>query len=177
MQFKRRFDTEYWRIDDPAGLYYNVHGSQQLPPPELFRARPIGHFNHQAEIDVPVETAHLKYMGAGLFGPPRPSCLGSATKWTGDCYKFGVYRYENSVVILRTDCAFYAYLDNHSSTACELWGHLVRVCDASMLWNLCYEIVFAHEAGRTAGARRICDAFLDGRLRRKRGRVSLLPQA
>lgn len=184
MRFKRDFDTQYWQIDDPAGLHYSVHGSAELPPPEVFHARCIGHFNRSPEITMPVETASLAYLGTGLFGPPRPCGTGSTTRWTGDSYKFAIYHHKTStrgcIVILRTDgSGFYAYLDDHTSTVCELWEHLVRVCDPPMLWNICYELVFAYESGREDGEHRICKAFLEKRLKR-RGRgahVLIVPAA
>ena len=173
MEFIKEDDLYNWRANDPAGLYI-PHTRKAADPPKEFACTVIGHAAIIRPATVPVPTANLTFLGAGLFGSPRDKTEDSPG-WTGDAYKFAVYAYKSrfgreEIVILRTDGGgFYAYIDV-SLTAAEMWRHLCGACTPEMIWNVCSCVVHTHALARHNGRQEIMDVFAEGRLRKKRGR-------
>lgn len=156
-----------WKTDDSAGLYL-AHTGHKEAPQEL----PVQNIGHYAEVRTgTIQIADLEFMGAGLFGEGRGSAA-HGSKWTGDCYKFGVYklpkRKRGAIVIIRTDgSGTHVYL-NDDITALETWEHLVKVSTPEMLWNICYVVVFSYEQGRNHTRREVHQQFVQGRLKKVR---------
>jgi hypothetical protein len=173
LEFIKEDDLYNWRANDPAGLYI-PHTSKAAEPPQEFPCTVIGHSGILRPATMPVRTANLTFLGAGLFGPPRGKTEHSVG-WTGDAYKFAVYAYQprfgrEDIVLLRTDGGgFYAYIDV-SLTASEMWRHLCETCSPEMLWNICSCVVHTHDLARDNGKRAIMEIFAEGRLKKKRGR-------
>lgn len=166
-------DAYNWQANDPAGLYIPCT-SKAAEPPREFACTVIGHSGIMRPATIPVPTANLTFLGAGLFGPPRDKTRHSAG-WTGDAYKFAVYTYQpqfgrENIVLLRTDGGgFYTYIDL-SLTAAPMWRHLCETCSSEMLWNVCSCVVHTHDLARDNGKQSIMEIFAEGRLKKKRGR-------
>jgi hypothetical protein len=72
---------QYWMSGDRAELWFSESGPEA--PKTITCLTP-----HGGQAITKVD--ELELLGAGLFGEGRP-CLGGSAKWTGDCYRYGVY--------------------------------------------------------------------------------------
>lgn len=158
----------YWHTDDAARLHID---NAQPTPPEKLNAFRIGHVCLVLSSELELEPAKMEYLGQGFFGPAR----GNRIKWTGDCYKFGIYRYEDRAVILRTDGggSYLYYIDQ--TDAGKVWAELCNVLSSSMLWDVCQTVAHTYDEGRKAERRKLHTLFLAGRLkkRKRQGRLSV----
>lgn len=177
MNLVKDHENYNWQTDDAARLSI-AHTSDLATAPLEVECRVIGHSGIVRPELIRVRTEDLEFLAAGLFGAPRDKAERQAG-WTGDAYKFGVYarrskRSRHDVVILRTDGGgFYAYIDM-SLTAAEMWRHLCLTCTTEMLWNICSCVVHTSDSAHEYGREFVIQAFLEGRLkkRRRRGSVS-----
>jgi len=173
VRFVKQYEGSNWRTDDAASLYIAGTGHDTDPPLE-FRCFVIGHTGIVRPETIQVRTAELEFLAAGLFGPPRDKTA-HHVGWTGDAYKFGIYARRSissrhDVVILRTDGrGFHAYIDM-SLTAAELWRYVSATCSWEMLWNICSCVAHTHDSAHEYGRQMVTQAFLEGRLKRKRRR-------
>ncbi len=78
-------DVSGWHTDDEAKLYFcnqtptENPKRRNNPPPESISAFVIGRVGEPSSINIPI--ALLTFLGAGLFGEPRPSSS-AGLKWT-----------------------------------------------------------------------------------------------
>lgn len=159
----------YWHTDDPADLAFNESGSEQPQTVRCYNMQ--NHLNKGEFRQVPV--APLQYLATGNFGEARLSGIGSTTRWTGDSHRYGIYRnptglYRDGIVIL--EChggGMYGYaFDN--LVAGETWEYIAAHFKPEMIWNLCNQIAHAYRTARDAVQHEIHQAFLEGRLKRRR---------
>ena len=65
--------------------------------------------------------------------------------------------------------------------AAELWGHIAATFSPEMIWNICNQISHACRAARDAERNKIFQAFVDGRLKKRkrnnRVTVEVIPAA
>jgi hypothetical protein len=176
-----------WKTEDLVQIFF-----QGVSKPTTVEAFIVGHTGIVKPISVPIPLPELEFIGAGLFGEARPCSFSSTTKWTGDAYKYGIYRRVNriereQIVVLRQDgSGIHAYVAEGSSGR-ELWEHLCASLRQEQLWDLCHMLTGTHEKARKdASSERqglIFRAFTEGRLvkRKIRGqstyKVTLLPQS
>lgn len=155
-----------YHTDDPAKLFI-AHSGEFAEPPASFKGRLL-HRHLNGAGSVPIRVENLEFLCAGMFGAGRPSGSGP-TKWTGDSYKYAVYRYERQIVILRTDGGgFYAYIDN-SIDAIDYWERLAFVLPTETIWNLCHTMAHAFQTGTSNGRQEIIGELQAGSLKlRKR---------
>jgi hypothetical protein len=159
----------YWHTDDPADLAFNEAGPDQPQTVRCYNMQ--DHLNRGEFRDVPV--AALEYMAAGIFGEGRPSRITSTIRWTGSSHRYGIYRnptglYRTGIVIL--EChggGMYGYaFDNLVSG--DTWQHIAANFQQEMIWNLCNQIAHAYKTARDAERSALLQAFLEGRLKRRR---------
>jgi len=161
----------YWISDDPATIWFNEAGPER--PAVITCQTPQGG-------TAIVRVVDLKFMSAGLFGEGRP-CLGGNAKWTGSCYRYGVYEclkaYSGpAIVILQSSGGGMAGLLLSSTTSAETWQHLAATSVPEMLWNICHELYELRREALEGVKRTIFAAFIEGRLkksRKRKGHVSV----
>jgi hypothetical protein len=115
-----------------------------------------------------------------LFGEGRP-CLGGNAKWTGSCYRYGVYECPkaysgHAIVILQSSGGGMAGLLLSSTTSAETWQHLAATSAPEMLWNICHNLYELRREALEGVKRTIFAAFIEGRLkksRKRKGHVSV----
>jgi len=113
----------------------------------------------------------LRFMGHGLFGESRPCGYGSATRWTGDAYRFGIYEEPGKrVVIIRTDGAGTTAYAVDETDALDTWQKLVAALPSEVLWNLCMTLSNTYCKGRTDERQVVLQQFLEGKLRKRKRR-------
>jgi hypothetical protein len=139
-----------------------------LTPPEFLSAHVIGHTGIVMPEQVKLEVAQLKFLGAGLFGAPRPCSFNSATSWTGDSYRYGIYAMVNNTnrhAIIRNDGGgIYIYLDaGHTN-----WPALCAALPPERLWDLCQVIGHTYHQGRDHERQRLYTLFAAGGLKRQK---------
>lgn len=152
-----------WRTDDPAKMYFR-HTGVDAAPTQLLANR-IGHFCVNAFTQIiPVEIERLHYMASAMFGPGR----GGNTKWTGDAYKFAIYRYNRDVVILRTDGGgTTAYLVDQLD-AIPTWRYICDQLLEPALWDICIMLTETFHAGEAKARTEERLAFAEGRMKKRR---------
>jgi hypothetical protein len=154
---------QYWMSGDRADLWFNESGTEA--PKTITCLTPQG--GHAI-----VKVDELELLGAGLFGEGRP-CSGSSAKWTGDCYRYGVYRGHKpysgpSIVILQHSGGGMEGLQLDSTTSVETWSHLAATLTPELLWNTCRELFEFHQAALEGQKQRIFGAFALGRLKKSK---------
>lgn len=159
-----------WHSDDAARLYWykSEHTASDRTPaaPERLKAWVIGHTGIVMGEYVIVEVAALDFLGAGLFGEGRPCSFNSATKWTGDSYRYGIYAVNGHAgrhVIIRKDGGgIYVYLDaGHTD-----WRALCSSLPPERLWDLCQVIGHTYHQGRDHERQRLYRLFAEGGIKR-----------
>lgn len=138
-----------------------------------------------------VKTSEWKHIVRATFGQARPSGLSSDVCWTGNSYRYDIYRYNGKGIY---DTGAWALRFSHGGgngwlTHRPLKGettpleHAVALAEP-LRWDIChflYESVekTAHEAARDK-YREMANAFVDGRLKKRRQdgqvRVEILPK-
>lgn len=126
-----------------------------------------------------VKTAEWEHVARATFGPGRPSDPSGNVKWTGNSYRYDIYRYVGEGFL---DEGAWALRFSHGGgngwlTHRPLHGETTPLEHAAALpetlrWDVChffYESVetTAHEAARDK-YREMATAFLEGRLKKRR---------
>jgi len=161
-----------WNSDDEAGLYWYKTDRQPEAPAEV-NCTVLDHFDafngHGLRT---VKLADLQFIAAGIFGPGRPCDLSrpDGTKWTGDAYAFGIYRYrcaihDRAVIIESNGSGIKAY---YLQGYAERWEQICMLLTPSLVWDLCQSITDAHEATQINEHRRMSQLFVDGRLKKRK---------
>jgi hypothetical protein len=169
MQPTQAHPGHYWRTDDEAHLCFNEAGPEQ---PQTIRCYNMHDYINRGETrEVPVSA--LEFLGAGIFGEARPSGLGPTTRWTGDSHRYGIYRnssglYRDGIVMLECHGGGMVGYAFDSKTAGETWERIVASFPPEIIWNLCNQIADAHRATQEAVRRRVYQAFVEGRLKKRR---------
>ena len=155
----------YWKTNDPADLCFNEAGSDQ---PQTVRCYNMQDYLNKGEFrNVPV--ASLEYMVHGHFGEAR----GIQTRWSGDSHKYGIYRNptglcKNGIVVIECHGGGMVAYAFDNLVAAELWGHIAATFSPEMIWNICNQISHACRAARDAERNNIFQAFVDGRLKKRK---------
>ncbi len=167
------YPGHHWRTNDAADLRFTESGQEQPTHVDCYNLHDT--LNRGEMVRVPA--ADLDLISRAYFGDRKAG-------WTGDAYRFGVYRWNVSigrpqiVIIVSHGGGMEAYCLS-DLVAFETWTHLSNNVSEEILWNLCYEIMHAQRAVKTEVHRAAMRLFLDGRLRkRKRGtwlHVEVLP--
>jgi len=166
---------QYWMSGDRAELWFSESGPEA--PKTIACLTP-----HGGQAITKVD--ELELLGAGLFGEGRP-CLGGSAKWTGDCYRYGVYLGHKAysgpaIVILQHSGGGMVGLQLDSTTSAETWKHLAATLSPEMLWNACHELFEFHQQALDGQKRSIFAAFIEGRLkksRKQKGVISVTMEA
>ena len=108
-----------WQSADPADIWFNESGPES--PKVITCQTPQG-----GKAIVRVED--MEFLGAGLFGEGRP-CLGGSAKWTGNSYRYGVYKsYKpysgTAIVILQSSGGGMIGLQLDFTTSVHTWKHM-----------------------------------------------------
>lgn len=159
----------FWTTDDVAQLWFGESGPE---PPQTVRCYNMqDHLNSGEAREAPV--SGLEFLGAGIFGEARPSGSNSTTRWTGDSYRYGIYRnpsglYKNGIVVLEHHGGgMFGYAFDYL-VAGDTWGHIAVSFPPEMIWNLCHQIARAYRAARDAERQIVYQAFADRRLNKRR---------
>ena len=159
----------YWRTNDAVDLHFNEAGTEQ---PQIVRCFNMqDHLNSGEARNVPVEG--LSLLAPGIFGAGRPCRSGSNARWTGDSYRYGIYRnpaglYKDGIVILERHGGGMQGYAFDSIVAGETWGLIAHSFSTEMIWNLCNQMANAYRAARDAEKVIVFRAFADGRLKKSR---------
>ena len=165
-----------WQSADPADIWFNESGPES--PKVITCQTPQG-----GKAIVRVED--MEFLGAGLFGEGRP-CLGGSAKWTGNSYRYGVYKsYKpysgTAIVILQSSGGEMIGLQLDFTTSAHTWKHMAVTSSPEMLWNVCHELFELHREAREGEKRAVFAAFVDGRLKKSKRKghyyVTMEPQA
>lgn len=158
-----------WQSNDSADLWFNESGPEA--PKTITCQTP-----HGGQAITKVD--ELELIGVGLFGESRP-CLGGATKWTGNCYRYGVYLGHKAysgpaIIILQHSGGGMVGLQLDSTTSAESWQFLAKTLPPEMLWNVCHELFEFHQQALDGQKRSIFAAFIEGRLKKSRKRKGVI---
>lgn len=153
----------YWMTGDRANLWFSESGTEA---PKTINC----HTPHGGHAIVKVDD--LELLGVGFFGESRP-CLGSSAKWTGECYRYGIYAGHKPysgpcIVILQHSGSGMEGLQLDSTTSFETWSHLAASLSSELLWNACRELFEFHQQALEGQKQRIFAAFATGRLKKSR---------
>jgi hypothetical protein len=154
----------YWRTNDAADLAFNEAGPQ--PPTHIPSYNLHDTLNRGEIAQVPVGELYL--LAKAHFGVRNVG-------WTGDAYKFGIYRFTRRfgrpeiVIIVSHGGGMEAYLLS-DLVAHQTWSHFAENLSEDLRWNLCYEIMHAHRAVKSEATRIVMQLFLEGRLKKRRRR-------
>ena len=131
-----------------------------------------------------VKTGEWKHVARATFGPGRPSGGNSSACWTGNSYRYDIYRYKGDGIFEKGAWAlrFSHGGGNGWLTHRPLSGETTPLEHAVALpetlrWDVCHFLYECVEKTATEAARdqyrELAQAFVDGRLkkRRKAGRV------
>ena len=168
-------DVPGWYTDDDAKLYFFNQTTmenpdrRENPAPASISASVIGRVGEPVNIPI----ADLTYIGAGLFGEARPS-ISASIKWSGDSYKFGIYlitRYNHtSVVIVRQDGSGRRAYQLEGINLNQAWQSYCTKLSSPELWDLCKLITDSYNNAMEQGKRQVEEAFLQGNLKKVRGK-------
>jgi hypothetical protein len=154
----------YWRTNDAADLAFNDAGPQ---PPTHISCYDLHYTLNRGEIaQVPI--AELHFLARAHFGDRNVG-------WTGDAYRFGIYRFTRQfgrpeiVVIVSHGGGMEAY-SLSDLVAHQTWSHIAEHLSEDLRWNLCYEIMHAQRAVKDEATRIVKQLFLEGRLKKRRRR-------
>lgn len=98
MQLKK-LEEGHWVSDDAMQLHFFARTPPEQPagqapgPPTAFKAERVGHdgcYDPYAPVDVPVK--NLQLLAAVNFGEARLCWPGNETRWSGDSFRYGLYR-------------------------------------------------------------------------------------
>jgi hypothetical protein len=165
-----------WQSDDKADVWFN-ESAPEAPKVITCQTAQGG--------KAIVRVGDLEFLGAGLFGESRP-CLEGSAKWTGNSYRYGVYKsykaYSGSAtVILQHSGSGMIGLQLDFTTSGDTWRHLAATSSREMLWNLCHELFELHREALEGQKRAVFAAFAEGRLKKSKRKghyqVTMVPQA
>lgn len=163
--------------DDAADIYFRNTANQA---PTHLHCVGMGYALSSTSAQIfEVELAPFELIGVGQFGVGRPCGWDTATKWTGDSHKYGIYKHGRKLLILESHGGGeQGYYDN-SSHAIELFDQLCSSLPSERIWDLCYQIATTENRAYLKGRQEVMTLFLQGRLRhRKRNHrvhVEILP--
>ena len=126
----------YWNTNDGAALDFEQAGPEKPTTVRCYMMRDLSGIG--GTIDDSSE--HLEFMAAGIFGEPR----GNRTKWTGDAYRYGIYRVQSDtstnpvgiVILERHGGGMVGYTFNGHEDF-QTWARIVAVSTSEQLWDLC----------------------------------------
>ncbi|MBZ5505985.1 MAG: hypothetical protein LAO78_10905 [Acidobacteriia bacterium] len=163
----------YWRTNDAADLAFNEAGPQAPTHISCYNLHDT--LNRGEIAQVPIGELH--FLARAHFGVRN-------VDWTGDAYKFGIYRFTRQfgrpeiVIVVSHGGGMEAYLLS-DLVAHQTWTNVAEHLSEDLRWNLCYEIMHAHRAVKTEATRVVMQLFLEGRLKKRRRRnrsyVQVLP--
>jgi hypothetical protein len=159
----------YWRTNDAADLAFSEAGPEQ---PTHINFYNLHDTLNRGEI-TQVAVGELQLITKAYFGERKVG-------WTGDAYKFGIYRRTvpsgraEIAIVVSHGGGMEAYLLS-DLVAVQTWTHLAANLSEELLWNMCYEIMHAHRAVKSEATRATMRLFLEGRLkkRKRRNRVTV----
>jgi hypothetical protein len=161
-----------WHTDDPAKLHIRDSGSNTEARNML--ERHVMHDSASYGEFIEVEVEKLEFLASAMFGVGRVSSPGSNTKWTGDAYKHGIYRWRRPFSV----CPAIVIIEVHGGgtqgyywntlTAHETWTHLADILSSEALWNVCHDLCQMYHNARNVERRELHRQFLEGRLRKRR---------
>jgi hypothetical protein len=163
----------YWRTNDAADLAFSEAGPERPTHINCYNLHDT--LNRGETARVPV--AGLQLMTKAYFGERKVG-------WTGDAYKFGIYRLTSEfgrgeIVIIVSHGGGMEAFSLSDLVAVQTWTHLAAHLSEELLWNLCYEIMHAHRAVKSEATRRMSLLFLENRLKKRKRRnrlsVEILP--
>jgi hypothetical protein len=157
---------ENYHTDDAARIYFRRSTEQA---PTHLRCVGMGfELSAHSDVEFNLELAPFELIGVGRFGEGRPCDGQSGTKWTGDSYKYGVYKHHRSLLIIQSHGGGeQGYLDRHSN-AIELFDFICATLPPERIWDMCHLIAHTENRAYRKGLNEMATLFLEGRLRRKR---------
>src|SRR5215469_16748955 len=160
-------DPDYnYHTDDPANIYFR--NSAHQVPTHLSCSGMGFELSAHSFGEPEVELALFEFIGAGLFGDARPCAGLTATKWTGDSHKYGIYKHRNQLLIIESNgSGEYGYLERHSDNI-QLFENLCTTLPKEQIWDICHLIAETQKQGYRKGRHEMATLFLQNRLKRRK---------
>jgi hypothetical protein len=184
MQFKRP-EEGHWVSDDAMQLHFfarkppEAFPDQTAGPPAVFKAERVGHdgcYDPCGPINVPVQ--NLQLLAAVNFGEARLCWAGSETRWSGDSFRFGIYRVLKDdgtpegrcILLVEVNGAGMFFYHWQQADSLRLWENLVATLPEPRLWDLIHGLVGTWRKGGNCERDRLHKLIVAGRIKRRKVR-------
>lgn len=134
--------------------------------------------DYDTELDsFEIHPADWQHRASAHFGPSRPCGSGESTRWNGDSYRYDIFRNEDwkQLALLWSNGSGEGWLICHNRIRREETPLLLLIADEPSeprRWDFCHFLWQAAEksacAGVKTGRMTYAQAFLDGRLKKRR---------
>jgi hypothetical protein len=184
MQFKNP-EEGHWVSDDAMQLHFfarkppEAFPDQTAGPPTVFKAERVGHdgcYDAYGPINVPVH--NLQLLAAVNFGEARLCWPGNETRWSGDSYRYGIYRVlkddgtpeSRNVLLVEVNGAGMFFYHWRQADSLRLWENLVATLPEPRLWDLIHGLVGSWRKGCNCERDRLHKLIVAGRIKRRKVR-------
>ena len=184
MQFKQ-LEEGHWVSDDAMQLHFFASNlpeaaiGQPSGPPVVFKAERMGHdgcYDGYVRLNVPVQD--LQLLAAVNFGEARLCWAGSQTRWSGDSFRYGIYRVLKEgqktdgrcVLIAEVNGAGMFFYHWQQADALRLWESLATALPEPHLWDLIHGLVGTWRKGGNCERERLHKLIVAGRIKRRKVR-------
>ena len=181
----KKLEEGHWVSDDAMQLHFFAKtppeglAAQTAGPPTAFKAERVGHdgcYDPYAAVDVPVES--LQLLAAVHFGEARLCWPGNETRWSGNSFRFGIYRVmkeagqpdSRRVLLVEVNGAGMFFYQWQQADSLRLWESLVAALPEPRLWDLIHGLVGTWRKGGNREGDRLHQLIVAGRIKRRKVR-------
>lgn len=183
MQFKQLEDG-HWVSDDAMQFHFFARkppevAEQTAGPPVAFKAERVGHdgcYDGYVPLNVPVQ--NLQLLKVVNFGEARLCWAGSQTRWSGDSFRYGIYRVLKEggtpdgrcVLLVEVNGAGMFFYHWQQADSLRLWESLAAALPEPRLWDLIHGLVGTWRKGGNCERERLHQLIVAGRIKRRKVR-------